>query len=153
MDACKMCWKTKEISPVFQAYPKAVEFCKGCAFDIHRVVNALAYALDTSGFAIVLVRRGLHLFDLSQLGGDSVSLSTGELVDELKGDPGEISPSQVRERVRVFQEVAQGGVEGESQERGLEEGSVGPQKSPERPQGIDQEGLVDDSKARPRKSK
>lgn len=131
MDACKMCWKTKEISPVFQAYPKAVEFCKGCAFDIHRVVNALAYALDTSGFAIVLTRRNLTLLDLNKPGTSFINLLTGELVEELvPGDPPAKLP---REEVRVFQEVPQGEIEGGSPEGGLREGTDGPSihKSPE----------------------
>lgn len=135
MDACKMCWKTKDVSPVFAAFPKAVEFCKGCAFDIHRTVNALAYALDTSGYAISVIKRQLILRDLNMLGNSFVNLSTGELVEELiPGDP----PAKFRkEEVRVFQEVAQGGVEGGSREGGLEEGRVLPE-SPETPPGVPQ---------------
>jgi len=122
MEACKMCWKTKEISPVFSAFPRAVEFCKGCAFDIHRVVNALAYALDTSGFAISLIRRNLILLNLETPGQRFIDLLTGEVVDEL---PPSDLPTLEREEVRVFQEVVtQGRVEGGSPEGGLEEGRV-----------------------------
>lgn len=121
MEACKMCWKTKEVSAVFAAYPRAVEFCKGCAFDIHRVVNAIAYALDTSGFALTLVGRQLKILDLSTDGTTFVNLLTGELAAELGP---RYTAREETEKVRVFQEVAQGGVEGESPERGLEEGQV-----------------------------
>jgi len=148
MDACKMCWKTKEISPVFQAYPKAVEFCKGCAFDIHRVVNALAYALDTSGFAIALVRRNLTLLDLDRPGTIFINLLTGELVEELTlGDP----PRELREKVRVFEEVAQGGVEGESPERGLEEGGILPE-APVTPPGNGPREVTTKSHGKPHRS-
>lgn len=150
MNACKMCWKTKEISPVFQAYPKAVEFCKGCAFDIHRVVNALAYALDTSGFVFALTRRNLILLEPGKTGTAFINLSTGELVEELtQGDP----PANLKEQVRVFQEVpGEAGIEEEGfKGRRLRGGPD--EKSPERPVGIDQEGLVDDSKATVPKSK
>ena len=150
MNACKMCWKTKEVSPVFMAYPRAVEFCKGCAFDIHRVVNALAYALDTSGFAIALVRRNLILLDVSKPGATFINLLTGELVDELsEGDP----PAGSSDRVRIFEEVPrEGEIEEGSPEGGLREG----QDSPESLQ-----TLVDDpsqvakafSRSKPNKSK
>jgi len=122
MDACKMCWKTKEISPVFAAYPRAVEFCKGCAFDIHRVVNALAYALDTSGFAIAVVKRNLILLDLEKPGRPFIDLLTGELVEELRTGPP--PDGLAREEVRVFKEVPQGEIEGGSPEGGLREGQV-----------------------------
>lgn len=150
MNACKMCWKTKEISPVFQAYPRAVEFCKGCAFDIHRVVNALAYALDTSGFAIAIVRRNLTLLDLEKPGITFVNLLTGELVEELTlGDP---PPNVAREKVRVFEEVPQGGVEGESPERGLEEGGV-VEDSPDSPPSAPETRVGENSKSTPHRKK
>jgi len=132
MNACRMCWKTKEISPVFQAYPKAVEYCKGCAFDIHRVVNALAYALDTSGFAIAIVRRNLTILDLAKPGTTFVNLLTGELVGELAPDdppPGD-PRKNLGERVRVFQEVAQGEIEGGSPGGGTKRGARGFSKTP-----------------------
>lgn len=125
MSVCHLCWKTKEVSPVFVAYPKAVEFCKGCSFDIHRIINALAYVLDTTGFAIVLAKRNLTLLVLGEHGQTYINLWTGELVEGVNkaGETG--SPVEAESK---------GEIEGGSREGGLREGQ-GPENLPEPPPG------------------
>lgn len=127
MEACKMCWKTKETHAVFEEYPEAVVYCKGCIFEIHRVINAVAYALDTTGFAIVLAGRELTILRLGGLGTTYISLSTGELVE---GRP----PDLARETGSPLEARSQGEVEGGSPEGGLGEGRT-IQESKETPPG------------------
>jgi len=128
MEACHMCWKTKETFPVYPATPEAATFCKGCAFDITRVMNALAFALDTSGYGMLLVSKKATLLALGEPGRTYINLWTGELVEGVKRDGEAGSPLEAKSK---------GEIEGGSPEGGLREGNHQeyPLGTPEKPLG------------------